>query len=208
MGPLPPVADLSAARGRRGDRRATRRSSAGRLHFVLPTAIGATTTVDRRDDRRARRARRAAIGLRGLTGDGGYSSRCSLQLREQHLVADLQQLRRAALVVVRLASAPVSILMRLDLGQRPAASPRPACRTDRSAPTGSAAAPARAARRTTGSGGAAGSRRRRRGSPRARCSSAARARCRASDTPAAARPPPATAPAGVFFMSRQNRSTK
>jgi 3-dehydroquinate synthase len=45
LGPLPPVADLSAAQildAMRHDKKVV----AGRLHFVLPTAIGATTIVD------------------------------------------------------------------------------------------------------------------------------------------------------------------
>jgi 3-dehydroquinate synthase len=45
LGPLPPIADLSAAailEAMRHDKKIV----AGRLHFVLPTAIGATTIVD------------------------------------------------------------------------------------------------------------------------------------------------------------------
>jgi 3-dehydroquinate synthase len=44
MGPLPPVGDLSAAEVTDATRR-DKKVLAGRLHFVLPTAIGATTTV-------------------------------------------------------------------------------------------------------------------------------------------------------------------
>ncbi|MEP6592670.1 MAG: 3-dehydroquinate synthase [Acidobacteriota bacterium] len=44
MGPLPPVGDLSAAEATEATRR-DKKVLAGRLHFVLPTAIGATTTV-------------------------------------------------------------------------------------------------------------------------------------------------------------------
>jgi 3-dehydroquinate synthase len=44
MGPLPPVGDLSAAEVTEATRR-DKKVLAGRLHFVLPTAIGATTTV-------------------------------------------------------------------------------------------------------------------------------------------------------------------
>ncbi|MBW8863090.1 MAG: 3-dehydroquinate synthase, partial [Acidobacteria bacterium] len=45
LGPLPPVADLSAAQmleAMQHDKKVV----AGRLHFVLPTAVGATTIVD------------------------------------------------------------------------------------------------------------------------------------------------------------------
>ena len=45
LGPLPPIADLSTARmldAMRHDKKVV----AGRLHFVLPTAIGATAIVD------------------------------------------------------------------------------------------------------------------------------------------------------------------
>ncbi len=44
MGPLPPVSDLSAAEVVAATRR-DKKVIAGRLHFVLPTAIGSTTTV-------------------------------------------------------------------------------------------------------------------------------------------------------------------
>jgi 3-dehydroquinate synthase len=44
MGPLPPVSDLSAAEVVDATRR-DKKVIAGRLHFVLPTAIGSTTTV-------------------------------------------------------------------------------------------------------------------------------------------------------------------
>jgi 3-dehydroquinate synthase len=44
MGPLPPVADLSAGEVVEATRR-DKKVLAGRLHFVLPTSIGATTTV-------------------------------------------------------------------------------------------------------------------------------------------------------------------
>jgi 3-dehydroquinate synthase len=44
MGPLPPVADLSAAEVIGATKR-DKKVIAGRLHFVLPTAIGSTTTV-------------------------------------------------------------------------------------------------------------------------------------------------------------------
>ena len=44
MGPLPSVADLSAAEILDATRR-DKKVLAGRLHFVLPTAIGATVTV-------------------------------------------------------------------------------------------------------------------------------------------------------------------
>ena len=45
LGPLPPIADLSAAailEAMRHDKKVV----AGTLHFVLPTSIGATTIVD------------------------------------------------------------------------------------------------------------------------------------------------------------------
>jgi 3-dehydroquinate synthase len=44
MGPLPPVGDLSAAEVTEATRR-DKKVLAGQLHFVLPTAIGTTTTV-------------------------------------------------------------------------------------------------------------------------------------------------------------------
>ena len=44
MGPLPPVADLSAAETVEATKR-DKKVVAGRLHFVLPTSIGAATTV-------------------------------------------------------------------------------------------------------------------------------------------------------------------
>ena len=45
LGPLPPIADLSAARmleAMRHDKKVV----AGRLHFVLPTGIGGTSIVN------------------------------------------------------------------------------------------------------------------------------------------------------------------
>ena len=45
MGPLPPVADLSRPRSSEATRR-DKKVIAGRLHFVLPTAIGRPTVVD------------------------------------------------------------------------------------------------------------------------------------------------------------------
>jgi 3-dehydroquinate synthetase len=44
MGPLPPVGDLPAADVTEATRR-DKKVLAGRLHFVLPTSIGSTTTV-------------------------------------------------------------------------------------------------------------------------------------------------------------------
>jgi 3-dehydroquinate synthetase len=44
MGPLPPVGDLSAAQVVEAVSR-DKKVVGGRLHFVLPTTIGATTTV-------------------------------------------------------------------------------------------------------------------------------------------------------------------
>jgi 3-dehydroquinate synthase len=45
LGPLPPIADISAAQMLEAMRH-DKKMVAGRLHFVLPTAIGATTIVD------------------------------------------------------------------------------------------------------------------------------------------------------------------
>jgi 3-dehydroquinate synthetase len=45
LGPLPPIADLSAAQMLNAIR-LDKKVVAGRLHFVLPTAIGATVIVD------------------------------------------------------------------------------------------------------------------------------------------------------------------
>jgi 3-dehydroquinate synthase len=45
LGPLPPVGDLSASQAMDAIGR-DKKMVAGRLHFVLPTSIGATTTVD------------------------------------------------------------------------------------------------------------------------------------------------------------------
>ncbi len=62
IGPLPAVADLSAADAVEAAGR-DKKVVAGRLHFVLPTAIGATTTVsDVTHDELLRAA--AAVGLR------------------------------------------------------------------------------------------------------------------------------------------------
>ena len=62
MGPLPAVADLSAAEAVEAAAR-DKKVVAGRLHFVLPTSIGATTTVTDVTDDELQRAT-AAIGLR------------------------------------------------------------------------------------------------------------------------------------------------
>jgi 3-dehydroquinate synthase len=62
MGPLPAVADLSAADAVEAAGR-DKKVVAGRLHFVLPTAIGATITVDDVTHDELRRAA-AAVGLR------------------------------------------------------------------------------------------------------------------------------------------------
>jgi 3-dehydroquinate synthase len=59
MGPLPPVGDLSAAEVTDATRR-DKKVLAGRLHFVLPTAIGATTTVT---DVTPEELRRALVGI-------------------------------------------------------------------------------------------------------------------------------------------------
>ena len=45
LGPLPPIADVSTAQMLEAMRH-DKKMVAGRLHFVLPTAIGATTIVD------------------------------------------------------------------------------------------------------------------------------------------------------------------
>ena len=55
LGPLPPIADLSATEmldAMRHDKKVV----AGRLHFVLPTAVGATTIVDDVDEEEIRGA--------------------------------------------------------------------------------------------------------------------------------------------------------
>jgi 3-dehydroquinate synthase len=62
MGPLPPVGDLSAAEVTEATRR-DKKVLAGRLHFVLPTTIGATTTVT---DVTPEELTRALVGI-GLT---------------------------------------------------------------------------------------------------------------------------------------------
>jgi 3-dehydroquinate synthase len=62
MGPLPPVGDLSAAEVTAATKR-DKKVLAGQLHFVLPTAIGSTTTVtDVTPDELGRAL--VAIGLR------------------------------------------------------------------------------------------------------------------------------------------------
>jgi len=45
LGPLPPIADISSAEMMDAMRH-DKKMVAGRLHFVLPTAVGATTIVD------------------------------------------------------------------------------------------------------------------------------------------------------------------
>jgi 3-dehydroquinate synthase len=45
LGPLPPITDVSSAQILEAMRH-DKKMAAGRLHFVLPTAIGATTIVD------------------------------------------------------------------------------------------------------------------------------------------------------------------
>jgi 3-dehydroquinate synthase len=62
MGPLPAVADLSAAEAVEATGR-DKKVVGGRLHFVLPTAIGATTTVTDVTSEELRRAAEA-VGLR------------------------------------------------------------------------------------------------------------------------------------------------
>jgi 3-dehydroquinate synthetase len=63
MGPLPPVGDLSATEVTDGTRR-DKKVLAGRLHFVLPTTIGATTTVTDVTPEELRQAL-MRIGLKG-----------------------------------------------------------------------------------------------------------------------------------------------
>ena len=62
MGPLPSVSDLSAQQVVEAVGR-DKKVVAGRLHFVLPVAIGATTTVSDVTHRRTR-SRRPRSGLR------------------------------------------------------------------------------------------------------------------------------------------------
>ena len=61
MGPLPAVADLSATEAVEAAAR-DKKVVGGRLHFVLPTSIGATTTVTdvTEDELKQRRPRRSA----------------------------------------------------------------------------------------------------------------------------------------------------
>jgi 3-dehydroquinate synthase len=63
MGPLPPIADVSSAElieAMKHDKKMV----AGRLHFVLPTAIGATVIVDDVTEKEMKSALKA-IGFRG-----------------------------------------------------------------------------------------------------------------------------------------------
>jgi 3-dehydroquinate synthase len=55
LGPLPPIADVSAGQIMDAMRH-DKKMIAGRLHFVLPTAIGATTIVDDVTEKEMRRA--------------------------------------------------------------------------------------------------------------------------------------------------------
>ncbi len=62
LGPLPPIADVSAGQileAMRHDKKVV----SGRLHFVLPTAIGATVIVDDVVDKEMRSALRR-VGFR------------------------------------------------------------------------------------------------------------------------------------------------
>ncbi len=63
MGPLPPVSDLSAADILEATKR-DKKVIGGKLHFVLPTSIGATTTVSDVTTQELTRAL-VAIGLKG-----------------------------------------------------------------------------------------------------------------------------------------------
>jgi 3-dehydroquinate synthase len=55
MGPLPPIADVSI-RQMFDAMQHDKKMVAGRLHFVLPTAIGATTIVDDVTEKEMRKA--------------------------------------------------------------------------------------------------------------------------------------------------------
>ena len=64
LGPLPPIADLSSAEileAMQHDKKIV----AGRLHFVLPTAIGATTIVDDVTEKEIRAALKQ-VGVPGV----------------------------------------------------------------------------------------------------------------------------------------------
>ena len=102
LGPLPPIADLSPPQMLEAMRH-DKKMVAGRLHFVLPTAIGATTIVDDVTEKEMK----AALTARRLQEVSARQSRpYSLQLRDQRLVADLQQFGRAAAVAAPPPSAP------------------------------------------------------------------------------------------------------
>jgi len=62
LGPMPPVADVSAGQILEAMKH-DKKMVAGRLHFVLPTAIGATTIVDDVTEREMRAALKA-VGLK------------------------------------------------------------------------------------------------------------------------------------------------
>ena len=62
MGPLPPVADLAVADALEAMRQ-DKKIVEGRLHFVLPTAIGAWAIVDDVTEKEMRKAL-ARLGLK------------------------------------------------------------------------------------------------------------------------------------------------
>ena len=62
LGPLPPIADVSSAEILEAMKH-DKKMVAGRLHFVLPTAIGATTIVDDVTEKEMKKALRT-VGFR------------------------------------------------------------------------------------------------------------------------------------------------
>ena len=154
MGPLPAVADLSAqqvvdaiARDKKVDRReaALRAADGDRLD----------DDGDRRHGRRAD-CRGARPWPAGLRSGARYSSPVFLELREEHLVADLQELGGPALDVRRLPSSRLD-LDALDDGLSAPGGVQSACPEDRARPEDSPVRFRLPPRRTTGSGAAAGS---------------------------------------------------
>ena len=139
-------ADGPAAGGRRPVRRArcsrrwrtTRRSSPASCTSCCRRRIG---DVRGRDRRHAGRDRRRRCSDRAATADARtrrQSMPCSFSFASSDLVADLQQLRGAPLVAARLAQRLLD-LEPLDLARRRGAAPRRACPTDRSCAHGDGA---------------------------------------------------------------------
>ena len=127
MGPLPAVADLSIGQVMETVGR-DKKVIAGRLHFVLPGAIGSCEVVnDVTQDEIPRRSRSSACSDSSL--DAMF-----LQLAEEHLVADLQQLRGPAFVAARPPAASSSIFIRSAYERDAADRFCQRARTDRSAP--------------------------------------------------------------------------